>query len=119
MFDRIGSIIYPADKANADTMFEAAVEAGAENCESDKDIHEVQTAQDDLAAVRDVLEDKFGEAEKAELAWKANTPADLGEDHARTMMNLIEALEDNDDVQSVSSNMEVDDAIMEKIMAEE
>ncbi|MCB1529758.1 MAG: YebC/PmpR family DNA-binding transcriptional regulator [Rhodospirillales bacterium] len=118
MFDRVGQIIYPADKADADAMFEAAVEAGAENCESGEDIHDIQTAQEDLAAVRDALEEKFGEAEKADLTWQPNTMNELNEDQAATLMNLIEALEDDDDVQTVTTNMDVDDAILEKLMAE-
>jgi YebC/PmpR family DNA-binding regulatory protein len=118
MFDRIGIIIYPADKASADKMFEAAVEAGAENCESGEEIHEIHTSPEDLAAVRDALEKKFGEAEKAELAWQANTTSELDEEQAETMLKLIDALEDNDDVQSVSTNMEVDDAILEKLAGE-
>lgn len=117
MFDRVGSIIYPADKADADTMFEAAVEAGAENCESGEEIHEITTAPDDLAAVRDALEAKFGEAEKAELVWKVNTYTELDEDGARATMALIDALEDDDDVQTVTTNMDVADDVLEKLAA--
>ena len=117
MFDRKGQIIYPLDKADADTMFEAAVEAGAENCETDGDIHIITTAMDDLAAVRDTLEEKFGEAEKSELIWEPNTMAPVDEEQAANLMKLIDALEDDDDVQVVTTNMDVDDAILEKIMA--
>lgn len=117
MFDRVGQIIYPHDKAEPDAMFEAAVEAGAENCESDGDIHIITTAMDDLAAVRDVLEEKFGEAEKAELIWEPNTMSPIGEEEAGTLMKLIEMLEDDDDVQTVTTNMDVDDEILEKLMA--
>ncbi|MCI5060798.1 MAG: YebC/PmpR family DNA-binding transcriptional regulator [Alphaproteobacteria bacterium] len=118
MFDRVGQILYPASKADADTMFEAAVEAGAENCESDAEFHNIQTAMDDLAAVRDALEEKFGEAEKADLVWQPNTMSELNEDQATSLMKLIEALEDEDDVQAVTTNMEVDDSVMEKLMAD-
>lgn len=117
MFDRIGTILYPVDKAGADAMFEAAVEAGAENCESDEEYHNITTAQDDLAAVRDALEAKFGEAEKAELTWNPNTMSEVGEDKAESVMKLVEALEDDDDVQTVTTNMDVDDAVMEKFMS--
>jgi len=119
MFDRKGTVIYPADKADAETMFEAAVEAGAENCESGDEIHEIITASEDLAAVRDALEEKFGEAEKADLIWQANTTTELNEDQAESMMKLIEALEDDDDVQTVTTNMEVADEILEKLAAAE
>lgn len=117
MFDRIGMILYPADKTTADKMFEAAVEAGAENCESDEEFHNITTAPDDLAAVRDALEAKFGEAEKAELSWNPNTMSAVDEEQAISVMKLMEALEDDDDVQTVMTNMDVDDAIMEKLMS--
>ena len=117
MFDRMGQIIYPLDKADADGMFEAAVEAGAENCESDE-FHIITTGMEDLAAVRDALEAKFGEAEKAELIWQPNTMSEINADQASTMMKLVEALEDDDDVQVVTTNMDVSDDVMEKLMAE-
>ena len=119
MFDRVGQIMYPAAKASADDMFEAVVEAGAENCESDDEFHNVTTAMEDLAAVRDALEAKYGEAEKADLIWLPNTMAEINEDQASTMMKLVEALEDDDDVQTVTTNMDVSDEIMEKLMAAE
>ncbi len=115
MFDQVGEIIYPADKAGADEMFEAAVEAGAENCESGEDIHEITCATDDLAAVRDALEEKFGEAEKAAFVWRANTGTDCDEGTAESTMKLIDALEDNDDVQAVYTNFEASDEILEKL----
>lgn len=118
MFDRVGAIIYPAAKASADDMFEAAVEAGAENCESDAEYHNITTSMDDLAVVRDALEEKFGEAEKAELIWQPNTMSEVNEDQASTLMKLVEALEDDDDVQVVTTNMDVSDDVMEKLMAE-
>ena len=119
MFDRIGQIMYPADKASADDMFEAAVEAGAENCESDEEYHVITTGQDDIAAVRDALEAKYGEAEKADLTWQANTLTELDEGKASTMINFIEALEDDDDVQVVTTNMDVDEEVLEKLMMAE
>jgi YebC/PmpR family DNA-binding regulatory protein len=117
MFDRIGEIIYPTAIADADTVFEAAVEAGAENVESDEHIHRITCAADDFAAVLDVLTQKFGEPEKSGLAWDANveTPADA--ETAASVMKLIDALEDDDDVQVVTSNMDASDEIMEQIMA--
>lgn len=117
MFDRAGQIIYPIAKADADTMFEAVVEAGAENCESEGDIHVITTSADDLATVRDALEEKFGEAEKVELIWNPNTMSEIGEDQASSMIKLIDALEDDDDVQTVTTNMDVDDDVLEKLMS--
>ena len=119
MFDRVGEIIFPADKADADTMFEAAVEAGAENAESDESSHAITCAADDFASVLDALSDKFGEPEKSGLAWLPNVQADVDEQTASDVLKLIDALEEDDDVQSVSTNFDVSDEVMQKLMASE
>ncbi len=117
MFDRVGEIIYPADKAGADEMFEAALEAGADNVESGDEIHEITCSPDDFASVRDSLEQKFGEPEKSGLVWRPNVTAEVDEGQAASILKLIEALEDCDDVQTVTSNFDVSDEIMEKLLA--
>ncbi len=117
MFDRVGEIIYPASKANADAMFEAALEAGATNVESDDETHEITTSPDDFAAVRAALVTKFEEPEKSGLTWKPNIMAQVNEEQAKSVMELIEALEDNDDVQSVITNLEVSEAVLQKLAA--
>lgn len=117
MFDRIGEIVYPADKASADDMFEAAVEAGASNVESDDEFHIITTAPDDFGTVSDALSAKYGEAERAGLAWSANIQSEQDEENAGKVLNLVDALEDNDDVQNVTTNMDVSDDIMEKLMS--
>jgi len=119
MFDRMGQIMYASDKASNDDMFEAAVEAGAENCESDAEYHIITTSMEDLAGVRDALEAKYGEAEKAELIWQANTMSEVDEDKAGSTMKMIDMLEDDDDVQTVTTNMDIADDILEKLMAAE
>ncbi|MAH04912.1 MAG: YebC/PmpR family DNA-binding transcriptional regulator [Alphaproteobacteria bacterium] len=116
MFDRKGEILYDLDTADADTMFEAALEAGAENVESDDESHEITTAPDDFAAVRDALEAKFGEPREQGLVWRPNVDAQVTPDQAVSVMKLIEVLEDSDDVQNVTSNLEVTDEIMQKLM---
>ncbi|MCB1531307.1 MAG: YebC/PmpR family DNA-binding transcriptional regulator [Alphaproteobacteria bacterium] len=118
MFDRIGEIVYPADKAAEDEMFEAAVEAGAENVESDSDFHTITTAPDDFGAVFDVLSAKYGEPERSGLAWAANVMSPQDEEGAATILKLVDVLEDNDDVQTVTTNMDVDDAVMEKLLSD-
>ena len=119
MFDRVGEVIYPADKAGAEEMFEAALEAGAENVESGEEIHEITCSPDDFASVRDALAEKFGEAERAALAWKANTSSPLeDEEKVRTILKLIDVLEDNDDVQTVSTNLDASDEVLEKVMGD-
>lgn len=118
MFDRIGEIVYPLDKASADEMFEAAVEAGATDCESDDEYHNITCEPDDFAAVREVLVAKYDEPERSGLAWSANVMSPQDEETAGKIMKLVDALEDNDDVQTVTHNMDVSDEIMERLMAE-
>lgn len=115
MFDRVGQVVYPADAASADAMFEAALEAGAQDVQSGEDGHEVICEPNDFNEVREGLEAKFGAAESAALVWRPQNTISLDEDSAATMIKLIDALEDSDDVQSVSSNFEVSDEILERL----
>jgi YebC/PmpR family DNA-binding regulatory protein len=117
MFERIGEIIYPASIAAADAMFEAALEAGASNVESSADDHEITTTPDDFATVSAALVAKFGEPEKSGLVWKPNVMAPVSDEQAADVLELIEALEENDDVQTVTTNVEISDQAMEKLMA--
>ncbi|WP_417428455.1 YebC/PmpR family DNA-binding transcriptional regulator [Kiloniella sp.] len=117
MFDRVGSLTYPASVADADAMFEAAVEAGADNVESTEDDHEIICDPGDFADVRDALIEKFGPPTELGLQWKPQNTISLNEDQASTMLKLIDTLDDNDDVQNVSANFEIDDEIMDKLTA--
>lgn len=117
MFERVGQILYPLAKAAPDVMFETAVETGASDCQSDKEMHEIVCAVEDFAAVRDALEAKFGAAEKAGLVWKPSVMAAVNESQAADVLKLIDALEDNDDVQNVFTNFEVSDEVMERLLA--
>jgi YebC/PmpR family DNA-binding regulatory protein len=117
MFDRIGQIRYPADRAGADEMFEAALEAGAEDVVSGEDAHEVTCAPDDFNAVREALEAQFGAPDEAELTWRPQTTVSVDADHAAQLIKLLQALEDSDDVQSVSSNFEISDEILSELTA--
>lgn len=117
MFDRVGSISYPVDTASPEEMFEGAVEAGAENVESDGETHEITTSVDDFAEVRDALEKKFGEPESAGLSWKPQNTIAIDENQAETLFKMIETLEDSDDVQTVSANFDIDDEVLEKLTA--
>jgi len=117
MFAKIGQIVYPAAVAAADAMFEAAVEAGAENVESDSETHEIASKPEDFIAVKEALEKKFGAPQSGEIIWKpANTIA-VTQEQAEDLFAMIETLEDSDDVQNVFANFEVADDIMEKLMA--
>lgn len=117
MFTRVGLITYPAKTAADDVIFEAALEAGAENVESNGELHEITTAADDLHEVSAALATKFGDPESTGFTWIPVTTTPLNEDQARSMMKLVDALEDNDDVQNVFSNFDISEEILTKISA--
>ena len=114
-FDRLGLITYPASAGSHDTVLEAAIEAGAEDIESTEEMHEIWTAQESLHEVAKGLEKALGEPESTKLAWQPNLTVDVAEADAETLLKLIDALEDDDDVQTVWGNYEVSDEVMEKI----
>ena len=115
MFDRVGQIVYPAGAGDAEAVFEAALEAGADDVESDPDSHEITTAPDDFNSVREALEGSFGAPEEAGLAWKPQNTVQVDEDQARSLLKLLDALDDLDDVQSVASNGDIPDEIMARL----
>jgi YebC/PmpR family DNA-binding regulatory protein len=117
MFDRVGEIAYPANAATPDRMFEAGVEAGAENVESDDDSHRVICAPDDLNAVRDALERDFGAAASAKLVWKPKTQTAVDGEVAESLIRLLETLDDSDDVQNVYANFDMSDEAMARLSA--
>jgi YebC/PmpR family DNA-binding regulatory protein len=112
LFNRLGVVRYPASVASADDMLEAAIEAGADNVESDADWHEVTCAVDDFFTVRDMLETSFGEPETARLDWRPTTSVTLDEERAGGVLKLLDVLEDNDDVQNVYANFDVPEQVM-------
>jgi len=114
-FDRMGLITYPISAGDADSVFEAALEAGAEDVESSEDEHSIWTAMDSLHEVAKALEATLGEAESAKLAWKPQVLVEVDEANAATLLKMIDALEDDDDVQTVWGNYDVSDEIMEKL----
>ncbi len=116
-FDRTGTVDYATATASADDMFEAALEAGAADVESSDAGHEISCAPYDLNSVRDALDAKFGPPERAALIWKPQNTVMVADDKAETLFNLIEALDDCDDVQSVSANFEVSDDAMARLTA--
>jgi YebC/PmpR family DNA-binding regulatory protein len=114
-FDRLGLINYPVKAGDAEKVFEAALEAGAEDVSSSEDGHEIWTALGDLHEVAKALEPVLGEAEGAKLAWRPQTMVTVGEDDAIKLMKLIDTLDDDDDVQTVWGNYEVPDEVMERL----
>jgi len=117
MFDRVGEITYPAGASDADSVLEAAIEAGAEDVTSDDDGHVITTAFEDLGDVAKALEDVLGEAESVRPIWRPQTGTPVDEDKAGTLMKLIAAFEDDYDVQNVYANFEIDDAVLERLTA--
>ena len=112
MFDRMGQVIYPASAGDADAIMEAAIESGAEDVESDEETHVIWCAAEDLNEVSTALEESLGEAETAKLVWKPNITNDLDQEAAEKVLRLINALEDDDDVQNVTANFEMSDEVM-------
>lgn len=111
MFDRVGEVAYPLDTADEETMFEVSVEAGADNVETEDEGHIVTTQPDDLGAVTESLSGKFGDPARSELVWRPKTMTPLEGDKAVQAMKMVEALEDLDDVQTVSTNLDISDEV--------
>jgi YebC/PmpR family DNA-binding regulatory protein len=117
LFDRLGQVTYPAATADADRMFEAALEAGANDVESGADEHVVTCAPDDLNTLRDALEKRFGAPTAAKFVWRPKTSAPVEGDAAAALFKLLETLEDSDDVQNVYANFEVADEFIARLGA--
>ena len=115
MFDRMGQILYPATAGDADTVMEAAIEAGAQDVESAEDGHTIWCDFTELAEVSNGLETALGEADSTKLVWKPQTTTELDLEGMQKLMKLLDALEDDDDVQSVTANFEASDAVMEAL----
>ena len=117
MFDRIGQIVFALDVAAPDAVFDAAVDAGAENVVSTEDGHEITCAPDDLTKVRDSLAEQFGDPREANLTWKPQTTVSVEDETASSLIKLLDVLDDNDDVQRVAANFEIDDEVLARLMA--
>jgi len=117
MFDRVGEITYPADAGDAEAMLDAAIEAGADDVQSDEDGHTIYTAFEDMNDVAKALNDALGEASGVNGIWKPQNGTPVDGEKAPTLLKLINALEDDDDVQNVYANFEIDDSVMEALSA--
>jgi YebC/PmpR family DNA-binding regulatory protein len=115
MFTRLGVVRYPASAASADAMLEAAIDAGADDAVSDAEGHEVTVGIEGFFSVRDALEHKFGQPTEAKIEWRPNMTVSLDEDKAKSVLKLLDVLEDDDDVQNVYANFEISDEIMRKL----
>jgi YebC/PmpR family DNA-binding regulatory protein len=117
MFDHVGVVEFDAKAASADAMFEAAIEAGADDVVSGESGHEIYTAVDSLRDVAKALEAKFGEPRKAALVWKPKNTVSIDDHKGEQMIGLLETLNENDDVQNVYANFEMSDAVVAKMTA--
>ena len=114
-FDRVGSIQYPASVADADTMLEAVIDAGADDCVSGPDGHQITCEAGALHEVAAVLEGRFGVAQSTALIWKPNITVPVGADDAPGLLKMLGAIDESDDVQNIYANYEIDDAVMEQL----
>ena len=117
MFDHVGVIEYDAGAANAEAMFEAALEAGADDVVSSEHGHEIYAAPDQFGSVNKALEAKFGEPRKSSLVWRPQNTVAVDDEQGEKVLKLIESLNDHDDVQNVYANFEVSDAVVAKMSA--
>lgn len=114
MFERVGWLQYKFEVADSEAMFEAAVEAGADDVESTEDGHDVTCAPDAFNEVREAMVEKFGDPEEGRLSWKPNTTSEVDAETGRKVMNLVDVLEDSDDVQYVTVNADFPDELMDE-----
>jgi YebC/PmpR family DNA-binding regulatory protein len=117
MFSHVGEITYPANAGSADAMLEAAIDAGADDVQSDANGHLIVCTFESLGSVAGALEDKLGEPTSVKAVWKPNLTTSVDEEKAATILKLIAGLEDDDDVQNVFSNFEVSEAVLAKLTA--
>ncbi len=115
MFDRVGEIEFDTGIASGDEMFEAALEAGADDCESSEDGHTLYCDAESLHEVSKILEEKFGEPRSARIIWRPQNAIELDDNKGEQLLRMLEALEDSEDVQNVYANFEVSDAVIEKL----
>jgi len=117
MFERAGEIVYKPEAGDAEMVMLAAIEAGASDVDSNEDGHFVTCAFEDIGEVSSKLEAELGEAESVNVVWKPQTMTPVDEEKAESIMKLIAALEDDDDVQNVFVNFEVSDEVMARLTA--
>ena len=115
MFERTGEVVYAAEIGDADTIMMAAIEAGAEDVDSSHEGHVITCADTDLNMVGTALESELGESVSTKLIWKPTMTTELDLEGMQKLMKLVDALEDDDDVQRVTSNFEASDEVMDQL----
>ena len=117
LFDRVGEIRFASSEADSDTIFEAALEAGAEDVITNDESHEIICTPTELHAISNALETSFGEPQSAKLVWRPQNTVQVDDNDVPKLLNFFESLDDNDDVQTVSANFEIADDVIEKLTA--
>jgi len=117
MFDHVGVIEYDAKVASGEAMFEAALEAGADDVVSSASGHEVYAAPDKFGSLSKALEARFGEPRKSALVWRPQNTVPVDDEQGEKVLKLIDSLNEHDDVQNVYANFEVSDALVAKMSA--
>jgi YebC/PmpR family DNA-binding regulatory protein len=117
MWDRVGEIVYAASAGDAEKVMDAAIEAGADDVQSDEDGHTILCAFGSIGEVSSALEVTLGEPESVKTIWKPQNNVPVDEERAQSLLKLVSVLEDDDDVQNVYANFEVDDETMAKLSA--
>jgi YebC/PmpR family DNA-binding regulatory protein len=117
MFQHVGEITYKPAAGTADAVLEAAIECGADDVQSDDNAHLITCAFDTLGTVAGALEEKLGQPQSVKSVWKPSLTTPVEEDAAQSIMKMIAALEDDDDVQNVFANFEISDEIMKRLTA--
>ncbi len=117
MFAHIGEVTFPASVGSADAVLEAAIDAGADDVVSDADVHVIACAFDSLGTVAGALEEKLGEPRTVKAIWKPNLTTQVDEENAQSILKMMAALEDDDDVQNVYANFDISDDVLKKLTA--
>ena len=116
-FDRVGEVSFKPEVGDADTVMMAALEAGADDVQSDESGHVITCAFGELSEVASKLEADLGEPDSVNIVWKPQTMTEVDEDKAQTLMKLVSTLEDDDDVQNVFANFEVSEEVLARLTA--
>ena len=117
MFDRVGAIEFDAERADAETVFEAAIEAGAEDVDSSDEGHEIICAVEELHNLVNALQDSLGEPRAADIIWRAQNDIAVDGEAAEKVVKLVEALDDVDDVQNVYANFDISEEVLQQLSA--
>jgi len=115
MFDRVGSIEYRPEAADVEAVFDAAIEAGAEDVISGEDGHEIVCSMEDLHGVVGALAGVLGEPQAASIVWKPQNDVSVDAVAAEKVLKFMDALDDLDDVQNVYANFDIADEVMEEL----